>query len=236
MSTSEQHLLQHLPPSFGQESSPGIPGTLTPRHLHHSPVDPSNLSTAAYSYTYPCQRPTNSASVTTFHYHPLEIPAAPFTHSEHYSSAIRDHQQTRYSQHPAARSAKNGLRTSSRSLSSNLESTPRHTLVTPSAVVQPTPLWRQESIGMRSKSWAVGSQMRWTDISPNQQRRPNSLPPTSAFTSQWPPRVRRAPLDSLPPLTFHRTDPRSLRTPGLAFQRGCLAADTALRAFGPVLG
>jgi hypothetical protein len=233
---SEQHLLRPSPPSCEQGNSLGIPGIPRPHPLHHSPADLSDLSTAVFSYTYPCPRPTNSASVMTFHYHPLEIPAAPFTRSEHYSSAIHDHHRTRYFQHPVAPSARNGLRTNSGRLSLNLESTPLHTLVTPSAVVQPIPLWRQESLGTRSKEWAVGSQMRWTDIFPNQQRRRNSFPPTSAFTSQWPPRVRRAPLDSLPPLMFHRTDPRSLRTPGLAFQRGCLAADTALRAFGPVLG
>jgi hypothetical protein len=235
-SISEQHSLQPLPPSFGQENSPGIPGIPRPLPLHHSPVAPSNLSTVASSYIYPCQRLTNSASVTTFHYHPLGTPAAPFVRSGHYSSATRNHQRTHFSQHPVAPSARNGLRTNSRRLSPNLASTPRHTLVTPSAVVQPTPLWQQGSLGTRSKEWAVGSQMRWTDIFPNQQRRPNSFPPTDAFTSQWPPRVRRAPLDSLPPLAFDRTDPRNPRTPRLAFQRGCLAADTALRAFGPVLG
>jgi hypothetical protein len=235
-SISERHSRQLLPLSFEQENLPGSPGIPRPRLLPHSPVNPSNLSTAASSYIYPCPRPTNSASVTTFHYLPLGTPAAPFVRSEHSSSAIRNHRQPRFSQHPVAHSARNGLRTNSERLSSDLASTPRHTLVTPSAVVQPTLLWQQGSLGRRSKEWAVGSQMQWTDIFPSQQRRPNSFLPTDAFTSQWPPRVRRASLDSLPTLAFDRTDPRNLRTPGLAFQRGCLAADTVLRAFGPVLG
>ena len=233
-STSGRHSPQPSLHSFEQGNSPGIPGTQLPRPLLHCPADPSNLSTKASFCTSPCQRPTNSRSVMTFHYLPLGTPAAPFVRSEHSSSATPNRPRTRFSQHHAAPSTRNGLRTNSQGHFSKPASTLRHTLVTPSVVAQPTQLLQQGSLGTRSKEWVVGSQMQWTDIFPSQPRRLNSFPPTGG--SMWPPRVRRAPLHSLPGTTTDRADPRNFRTPGLAFQRGCLAADTALRAFGPVLG
>ena len=232
MSTSEPHLPQPLQPFSALESSHGIPGTLQPHLPPHCHADPSNSLTKAFFYTYPCQKQTNSVSVTTFHYLPLGMPAVPYVRSEHYSSVIPDQVRTHSSRHLAAPSTKNGSRTISRGLFSKPASTPRHTLVTPSAVVQPMLLSQQASQGTRSKEWVVGSQMQWTDIFQNQPPRLNSFPPTGGST--WPPRVRRAPLHSLP--VPNRADSRSFRTPGLAFQRGCLAADTAVRAFGPVLG
>jgi hypothetical protein len=71
--------------------------------------------------------------------------------------------------------------------------------------------------------------MQWIDISQSQQRRLNSFPPTGAFT--WPPRVRRASLDSLPTVAVDRMEPRNSRTPRLAFQRGYLAVDTDPQGF-----
>src|SRR5579859_6404942 len=236
MSTSEQHSPPPLLPSFEQGNSPGIPGNPRPLLLPYSPVDPLNLLTKVSSFIYPCRRPINSVLATTFHYLPLGTPAAPFVPSEHYLNVTPNRQRTRFSQHPAAPLTRNGSQTNLRRLSSNLASTPQHTPVILSAEGQPTLLSQQASLGRRLKEWVGGSRMQWTDIFPNQQHRPNSFPPTGAFTSQWHPRVRRAPLDSLLTLVFDRADPHNLRTPGLAFQRGCLAADTALRAFGPVLG
>ena len=213
-STFVQPSQQPLAPSFGQGNLPGIPGTPPPHPLPHCPADPSNLSTKASCYIYPCQKPTNSVSATTFHYLPLEIPAAPFVHFEHYSSAILNRPRSHFSQHPAAPSLRNGSRTNSQRLFSKPASTPRHTLVTPSVVVQPTPLSQQGFLGTRSKEWVAGNQMPWIDTFPNQPRRPSSFPPTGDF--MWPPRVRRASLHSLPAAT-DRTDPRSFRTHGLAF-------------------
>jgi len=80
------------------------------------------------------------------------------------------------------------------------------TLVTPSVVVQPTPLWQQGFLGTRSKEWVAGNQMQWIDTFPNEPHRPNSFPPTGDF--MWPRRVRRASLHSLQAAT-DRTDPRS---------------------------
>jgi hypothetical protein len=212
---------------------PGIPGTLLPTSPNY-PVDPSDSSTKASSFTFPNQRPTNFEAATTFHYLPLETSVVPSEHSAPYFNVIPNNQRTRYLQHPAARSTRSGSRTNSHRHYSKPVSTPRHILATPSVEVQQTRPSQREYPGTRSREWVVGSQMQLTDTFPNQPRRLNSFPPTG--NSMWPPRVRRAPLDSLPALTTGRTDPRKFRTPRLAFQRGCLAADTVLRAFGPVLG
>jgi hypothetical protein len=185
MSTFGPHSPQPLPPFSKLENSPGISGTLPPHPLLHCPTDPSNLSAKTSFYTFPCQRLINSVLATTFHYLPFGTPAAPFVHSEHYLSIIPDHGRTHSFQHPAAPSTRNGSRTNSRGLFSKPALTLRHTLATPSAMVQPTPLLQQGSLGTRSKEWVVGSQMQWTDIFPNQPCRPNSFLPTS--DSMWPP-------------------------------------------------
>jgi hypothetical protein len=108
MSISEPHSPQPLLPFSVPENSPGIPGTLQPHPSRHCPVDPSNLSTKASFCTYPCQRPINSVSAKTFHYLPLETPAAPFVRSEYYSSATSNRRRTRFSQRHAGPSTKNG--------------------------------------------------------------------------------------------------------------------------------
>jgi hypothetical protein len=150
---------------------------------------------------------------------PSGTPATPFERSNHSSSATPNHPQTRYSQHPVAPLIRNGLWTNLQRHSSKPALTPRHILVTHSVMVQPTLPSQQEYLGTRSKEWVVGNQ-QWIDISRSQQCRLNSFPPTGAFT--WPPRVRRASSDSLPTVAVDRTEPRNSRTPGLAFQRGCL--------------
>ena len=228
------HLPQPLLASFVQESSPGNPGTQQPHLSHCCLEDPSNLSTKVSSSTFLNQRPISSASVTTFRYLPLGTPAAPFGRSGHSLSATQNRPRTRYSQHPVVPSTRNGSQINSQRHFSKLASIPRHTLGTPSVVVPPTPPLQQEYLGTRSKGWVVGNRMQWIDISQSPQRRRNSSPPTAAST--WPPQVRRASSDSLPTLTANHADPRNPRTPGLAFQRGCLAVDADPRASGPVFG
>jgi hypothetical protein len=225
MSTSELHSQQPLLDSSVQANSHGIPG-IPPHTFLNSLVDQSNSLIKASFSIFPNPRLTNSEVATTFHYLPLETPAVQFEPSGPCFSAIPNRQRTRSLQHPVARSAKSGLRTNSHRHYLKPVSTLQHTLVTPSVVEQQIQPSQQEYLEMKSKEWVGGSQMQWTDISLDRQHRLNSFPPTGG--SMWPPRVRRAPSDSLPALAANRTDPRNSRTPGLAFQRGCLAADTVL--------
>jgi hypothetical protein len=55
--------------------------------------------------------PTSKTDQFRIHYLPLETPSARFVRSEHYSSAIPNHRQTRFSLHPAAPLTRNGSRT-----------------------------------------------------------------------------------------------------------------------------
>ena len=135
---------------------PGTPGTLPPTSPNY-PVDLSDSSTKASSFTFPNRRPTNFGAATTFHYLPLETSVAPFEHSAPYFNVIPKNQRTRYLQHPAARSTRSGSWTNSHRHYSKPVSTPRPILGTPSVEVQQTRPSQREYPGTRSKEWVVGS-------------------------------------------------------------------------------